>query len=109
MFSFVYGNIDFTHKIDNPSSPTEEYYKHMHAFIEILYFVRGDVDYTVESETRTLRPGDVVLISPGKYHFATVNLREISYERYVLKFPESMVPGYIKETLLAHRPQSCLL
>ena len=104
MFSFVYGNIDFAHKIDNPSSPTEEYYKHMHAFIEILYFVRGDVDYTVESETRTLRPGDVVLISPGKYHFATVNLREKSYERYVLKFPEIMVPGYIKETLLAHRP-----
>ena len=44
MFSFVYGNIDFAHKIDNPSSPTEEYYKQMHAFIEILYFVRGDVD-----------------------------------------------------------------
>ena len=36
MFSFVYGNIDFAHKIDNPSSHTEEYYKHMHDFIEIL-------------------------------------------------------------------------
>ena len=104
MFNFVYGNLDFAHKIDNPSSPTEEYYKHMHAFTEILFFVCGDVDYTVESETRTLQPGDAVFIAPGKYHFATVNLAEKPYERYVLKVPEILVPDYIKENLFGHRP-----
>ena len=104
MFNYSYGNIDFAHKIDTPSSPSEEYLKHMHTFTEILYFVQGDVDYTVESETRTLQPGDVVLIAPGKYHFATVNLNERPYERYVLKFPEILVPDYLKTNLLAHRP-----
>ena len=54
MFSFVYKNIDFAHKLDKPSSPTEEYYKHIHSFYEILYFVTGKVTYTVESESRPL-------------------------------------------------------
>lgn len=104
MFNFAYGNIDFSHKIDNLSSPTEDYYKHIHTFMEILHFVQGDVDYTVESETRTLQPGDTVLVAPGKLHFAIVNLNEKPYERYVLKFPEILVPDYLKEALLAHRP-----
>ena len=51
MFYFLHKNIDFAHKIDNPSSPTEDYFKHIHGFNEILYFVRGQVKYTVESET----------------------------------------------------------
>ena len=104
MFNFVYGNIDFAHKIDNPSSPTEDYYKHLHPFMEILHFVKGDVEYTVESETRTLQPGDTVLIAPGTLHFAIVNLSDQPYERYVLKFPEILVPDYLKESLTSHRP-----
>ncbi len=104
MFNFIYGNIDFAHKIDNSSSPTEEYYKHMHAFAEILYLVSGDVNYTVESDTRKLQAGDLVFIAPGKYHFATVNLDDQPYERYVLKFPEILIPDYLKAGLFAHTP-----
>ena len=104
MFSFVYRNIDFAHKIDNPSSPTEEYFKHMHAFAEILYFISGDVNYTVESETRALQPGDLVFIAPGKFHFATVNLEKCPYERYVLKFPALLIPDYLKNSLYSHAP-----
>ena len=66
MFSFVYRDIDFAHKLDKPSSPTEEYYKHIHPFNEILFLVRGNVDYTVESETRHLAEEDVVFIPSGK-------------------------------------------
>ena len=104
MFNYTFGNIDFSHKIDTPTSPSEEYLKHMHTFMEILYFVQGDVEYTVESETRTLQPGDVVLIAPGKYHFATVDLNSNPYERYVLKFPEILAPDYLKNNLLSHSP-----
>ena len=104
MFSFTYGNLDFAHKIDDCSSPTEEYFKHMHAFAEMLYLVSGDVTYTVESETRRLGPGDLVFIAPGKYHFATVNLSQSPYERYVLKFPELLIPEYLKTSLFAHAP-----
>jgi len=98
MFNFVYKNIDFAHKIDNPSSPTESYYKHIHYFYEVLYLVRGKVKYTVESETRELQEGDLVFIAPGKYHFATVDL-SVPYERYVLKFPDEVIPDYLREKL----------
>lgn len=98
MFSFIYKNIDFAHKLDDASSPTEEYYKHIHYFYEILYFVKGNVQYTVESETRNLHEGDIVFIPTGKYHFATVDLSE-PYERYVLKIPDSLVPEYLAKKL----------
>lgn len=98
MFNFIYGGIDFAHKLDAPSNPTEQYFKHVHAFNEIIYFVSGDVEYTVESETRKLVPGDLVVVAPGKYHFAAVNA-DVRYERYVLKFPDALVPGFLAERI----------
>lgn len=98
MFSLVKNNIDFAHKLDKPSSPTEEYFKHIHYFNEILYLVHGDIKFTVESETRQLAEGDLVFIPSGKYHFATVN-QDLRYERYVLKFPDKFVPDFVHEKL----------
>lgn len=98
MFSYVNKDIDFAHKLDKPSSPTEEYYKHIHPFNEILVLVHGNVDYTVESETRRLNAGDIVFIPSGKYHFATVDL-SVQYERYVCKFPDSLIPDYIRKKI----------
>lgn len=98
MFNFVYKDIDFAHKLDKPSHPTEEYYKHIHHFYEILFLVRGNIDYTVESETHKLSGGDIVFIAPGKFHYATVDL-SVPYERYVFKFPERILPSYILEKL----------
>lgn len=94
MFGFQYNEIDFAHKLDRASEPTEDYSKHLHYFNEILYFIEGDVQYTVESETRKLCPGDLVFIGAGKYHFATVN-SEVAYERYVLKFHDTVLPQHL--------------
>jgi AraC-like DNA-binding protein len=94
MFSFVYRDIDFAHKIGMASSPTDEFYKHIHTFNEILYLVHGNINYTVESETLHLTEGDIVVIPAGKYHFASGDL-DNNYERYVLKFPNRLVPDYI--------------
>ena len=91
MFNFKTSDIDFSHKLDFVSSPQDEFYKHMHTFFEIIFFCKGDVNYTVESENRKLEPGDVVLIKPGQYHFAVVN-KNRRYERFVLKFPEYLIP-----------------
>lgn len=99
MFGFYYKDIDISHKLDKPSSPTEEYHKHIHSFNEILYFVRGNVTYTVESETVKLGEDDIVFIPSGKYHFATVDLSE-PYERYVLKFPDNAVAEHIRKQLI---------
>ncbi len=106
MFSFVNKEIDFAHKLDKPSSPTEEYYKHIHPFNEILFLVRGNVDYTVESETLHLTEGDIVFIPSGKYHFATIDL-SVPYERYVCKFPDTFVPEFIKKKMLTSSPFFC--
>jgi len=98
MFQFVHQEIDFSHKLDYASSPKDEYSKHMHSFYELLFFVRGDVDYHVESETRHLKGGDIILMNPGKYHFANAN-HNVSYERYVLKFPTRYVPESLADRL----------
>ena len=103
MFQFVWDNIDFSHKLDYASSPKDEYNKHMHVFYELILFLRGDVDYNVEGESRHLEPGDIILMTPGQYHFATVN-RNISYERYVLKFPAQIVPDSLQERLKGGYP-----
>lgn len=98
MFSFTDKDIDIAHKLDYASSPKDEYNKHMHTFYELLLFVRGDVTYHVESESRHLEPGDIILMTPGKFHFATVN-KDVSYERYVFKFPTSLVTQNIQDRL----------
>lgn len=106
MFNYVHNSIDFAHKLDKPSSPTEEYFKHIHYFYEIIFFVKGNVSYTVESETRKLVDGDIVIIPPGKYHFATVDL-SVPYERYVLKIPEKVVPDCVRGNLAKESPFYC--
>lgn len=98
MFNFKAFDIDYSHKLDFATSPQDEYYKHMHTFFEILFFCKGSVNYTVESESRKLEPGDIVLIQPGKYHFATVNKNQ-RYERFVLKIPEGLIPSYLTAKL----------
>lgn len=98
MFSFVHRDIDFAHKLDYASSPKDEYGKHMHPFFELIYFVSGDVEYSVDGEKKKLRPGDFVLIQPGKFHFAEVN-RDVLYERYVLKAPLTTMTTHIQRSL----------
>lgn len=98
MFNFNYKDIDFSHKLDNTTTPTESFERHMHYFNEILFFIRGNVDYHVESESRKLSKGDIVLIPSGKFHFAVCDLSQ-PYERYVLKFPDNILPDFLASKL----------
>ncbi len=98
MFNFAYKDIDFSHKIDSSTKPSESFSRHMHYFNEILFFVKGDVDYHVESESRKLSPGDIVIIPSGKFHFAVCNLNQ-PYERFVLKFPDDIIPSFLAERI----------
>lgn len=98
MFSFVYKNIDFAHKLDGHTLPSDDFKKHMHDHFELLYLVRGNIDYTIESETKHLNEGDIILMAPGLLHFGTVD-PNTSYERYVLKFPATLVPESVLQKL----------
>lgn len=97
MFNFIYSNVDFAHKIDDAYSRKDDYDRHMHYFNEIVYFVSGNVEYTVEAETHRLKEGDIIVIQPGKYHNAKILDNETPYERYVLKFPDEILPDYLRE------------
>ena len=94
MFSYVTDALDFAHKFDKRPQPAPDYEKHYHDFFEILYFVSGDANFTVEDRIYKLRPGDIVFIQPGEHHYVTFN-PDASYERYVLKFRESELPKYM--------------
>ncbi len=95
MFHFVSGGLDFAHKLDDKEKPTESYEKHLHYFYEIVFFIRGKVNYHVEGESKHLNNGDLVFINAARNHFAEVNSEEC-YERYVLKFDDSSLPPSLR-------------
>lgn len=98
MFRFVSNGINVAHKLTKASDPVKEFGRHVHNFYEILYIVKGNVTYNVESEKRKLNSGELVIISPGRYHFAEV-CEDAPYERYTLKFPEEIVPAHVLKKL----------
>lgn len=102
MFNFVYNGVDFAHKIDHAYNPQENHESHIHPFTEIFYLVKGNVIYTVDTESRKLSPGDLVVIAPGKHHFASVTPDE-PYERYVLKFPDETMPPFLPQKIKYHK------
>lgn len=99
MFNFVYKDLDFAHKLDERPEGAPDYQKHFHDFYELFYFISGSAVYTVEEEYHDLNPGDALLIQPGEHHY--VDFKDDSaYERYVLKFPEHLLPDFVKEKLV---------
>ena len=94
MFTFDYRDVSFSHKDGFTSSPKDEFHKHMHHVFEVIYFICGTVEFHVEDKSQKLSPGDVVLIQPGKFHFADVD-RQSSYQRFVCKVPEDILPDSI--------------
>lgn len=102
MFLFEHAGISFAHKEGFTSSPKDEFDKHMHHFLEVVFFLRGSVEFHIDEEKRSLSPNDVVLILPGQYHFADVNRGE-TYERYVCKIPEDQLSASLVSRLL-HYP-----
>ena len=99
MFRFVYKDIDFSHKFDAVVPPNAETVMHSHNFFEIYYFLKGEVDFTVEKISRRLEPDDVIIIAPGSHHLRTI-APDKPYERYVLRFPLTFVPKRLQNDLL---------
>ena len=56
---------------------------HYHEFYKILFLLRGEGDYFIDSQRYRLRPGDIVLLPPGMVHKAAFSPEE-GYERAIL-------------------------
>lgn len=69
---------------------------HFHEFDKLVLLLSGAVDYTVESETYTLQPWDVLLVKHHTIHKAVIDV-SVPYERVIIyldrKFFERAMPG----------------
>ena len=61
------------------------FFQHFHDFYEVLYFVKAKADYIIENNVYPVSDGDIILISPGKYHFLSPGENQY-YERLVFHF-----------------------
>ena len=80
--------------IDHPTA--ENYPPHFHEAWELLFFLRGDVKYSVHGKSYRLRRGDLVLSRPTVLH-RIEPLSSEKYERINVIFDSKMIPeGIIK-------------
>ncbi|MBQ8374247.1 MAG: AraC family transcriptional regulator [Clostridia bacterium] len=69
----------------------EHYINHMHLEWQLLYLVDGRTSFFLNNATYQLQEGDLILIHPLFFHFATPE-EDLVYERIVINFPEEIIP-----------------
>lgn len=62
---------------------------HRHDYYEFYFFLEGDVDYELSSQTHHLEYGDYLLIPPGIAHRPIFHSTDIPYRRFVLWISEA--------------------
>lgn len=82
------------HTIDTPKR--DSFHRHMHNGYEIFYFVRGDAEYIIEGSVYKLRSGDLLFISPRKFHYLNP-VSDATYERFVIHFSLESVPEELRD------------
>ena len=96
-FDLRFEDCAFLHKKEIEPTQKAFYIKHVHFCYELIYFVSGDIGYSVEGRRYDVRKGDVLLIKPGEYHFP-IFPEGGSFECYVIRFEDSALsPCVIKE------------
>ena len=93
-YSYTYPELIYQHTLsDAPDQAAFE--RHCHDHFEILYVVRGEGRYMVESAEYPLRPNTLLLIRPYEFHYVCPQ-SNCAYERHVIHFTSEM----LSETLL---------
>lgn len=85
------------HSCDENPMP-ESFFRHSHQQYELLYFVRGDAEYNIEGQRMRLRPHDLLVIPPARFHFLHL-ASGAPYERYCFNFEERILPSGSRERL----------
>lgn len=71
---------EFYHYLDKVA-PEVDF--HQHPFYELLFFLAGSADYTIEGKTYRLKPGDILLTNPSDVHRPEIQPGK-TYERVVI-------------------------
>ena len=86
--SVRFGDYVFNHLIhENPTDKRNNFAKHVHNEFEIILFLEGDATYIIEDRRYKLKPYDLVLIPPSKYHYIQIDSNK-DYNRYDMLFPK---------------------
>jgi AraC-like DNA-binding protein len=94
MFRYISPELYVSHKSNLAVMPKCGYRNHTHTYWEMLYVAKGEVTFHVESFSREVGHGDLVVIRAGLNHSAEVR-PGVDYERFVIRFPEELVPEYV--------------
>ena len=81
------------HSVIEASRP-EDFPPHFHEAWEMLFFIRGDVTYSVHGKSYRLRRGDLVISRPTVLHRIEPSGKE-KYERINVIFDAGMIPAGI--------------
>ena len=74
------------------SKPKEiNFPKHQHDYIEILYFLRGNVTCVLNGTEYKLKPHDVIISRPFDEHHLQIE-KDVPYERYSLHIKDKLLP-----------------
>lgn len=93
---FYISNVNFGeyvfnhHVLKNPTDPSNHFTSHVHNEYEMIMFISGDATYVIEDRKYKLRPYDVILIPPSKYHYIQID-GDDDYERFDLLFPTRVI------------------
>ncbi len=82
--------LSFAHTEESHPS-TESYYRHNHTQYELYIFFNGATEFLVEDRLYKMRHGNILLIRPLEYHYATICNTDVPYERVVLNFDRHVV------------------
>lgn len=88
----VYFNDEFLyahHTLDLVPDP-DEFFMHTHDRMEILLFIRGKAQFTVEGSVYPLFPGDIIINRSSESHRVLVS-KEEPYERISIHFSPSVI------------------
>ena len=76
--------IYFSHVVDRPQ-PTQHLF-HLHDYIELFFYVSGDVDFILDDTYLHLHPGDVIVAPPNVLHRPIIK-SDARYERFYIGLP----------------------
>lgn len=65
---------------------------------EILYIIRGDIDYRIEGHEYLPAPESILLIAPNMFHGVKINSTQI-YHRFSIHFHSDLLDGQSRELL----------
>lgn len=101
-FDLRKNNYLFKHSLDEkPDNSRENFKEHYHPSYELLFLIRGKVDFTLRQQIYHLHNHSFLLIKPGDYH--NIIIRETApYERIVIRFEPEDIPAELNAKLGAN-------